>query len=129
MVDTGAKETPLGLFMGTDKKYEFPVLNEAETAAIDVSSWSFSFMVKTSKEDADAAAILTKATGSGIAVSGVYNADPNTNLQRVVVTIQDTDTDGATPGTRYWELKRTNDGVETVLAFGEMKLRRGVHRT
>lgn len=118
-----AKETTLDpLYLGTDFAYVFTVKNEAETAAIDITGWALSFAIKKHVGQADVDALLTKTTVSGIALT-----TPASGV--CTVTIADTDTDGLAPGMKVWELKRTNDGYETVLAYGTVELRRGVHRT
>jgi hypothetical protein len=124
-----AKETTLDdLFLNTDKAYVFHILTEDETTAIDISTWALSFMIKTDQGNADATALVTKTIGSGIVVAGLYNATPGSNAQRATVTIVDTDTDTKAPGWKRWELKRTDDGFETVLAFGRVPFRRAVHK-
>lgn len=85
-------------------------------------------MVKLAPSDADAAALVTKTTAAGIAIAGAFNSVPGTNAQRATVTVDDTDTATLTAGVRAWELKRTDAGYETVLAYGALTLRRGVHR-
>lgn len=122
-----AKATNLRLFIGTDYSYSFAVLNADETEAEDVSTWALSWMLKTDANLADSAASLTKTTVSGIAISGVYNATPASNTQRAVVTIADTDTTSLIAGNYAWELKRTDAGSETVLAYGTITLIRSVH--
>jgi hypothetical protein len=128
-----AKETILDpYYLGTDFGFPFLILNKDETASLDITAWSLSFMYKADRADLDGAALLTKTTAlGGIAIAGTFDAspDPTVNLQRATVSILDTDTDSMTPRIVYWELKRTDPGVETVLADGTQELRRGVHRT
>lgn len=128
-----AKETILDpYYLGTDFGFPFLVLNKDETVSLDITAWSLSFMWKIDRADADIAALVTKTTAlGGIAIAGAFDAspDPLINLQRATVSILDTDTDALTPRVVYWELKRTDPGVETVLADGTQELRRGVHRT
>ena len=123
-----AKETACSVFQGTDRNYVFTILNVAETAAINISGWALSWMVKKKRSDADASALLTKTTASAIVISGSFNSDPDENTQIATVSIEDTDTTSLDPGTRYWELKRTDAGFETVLGYGALRLIRGVHR-
>jgi hypothetical protein len=124
-----AKETTATLYLGADHTYPFTILNQAETLAVDISGWALSWMVKRRKSDADAAAVLTKTTVSGIVISGTYNATITTNTQVATVTVADTDTDAIAEGLYHYELKRTDAGLETPLAFGTLTLKRGVHRT
>lgn len=123
-----AKETAAEYFIGTDHQFVYEILNEGETAAINIASWTLSWMVKRRKSDADVDAVLTKTTTSGIAIDGTFNATPGTNTQVATVTVDDTDTLTLPPGSYYAELKRTDAGFETVLAYGVLTIKRGVHR-
>ncbi len=124
-----AKETATELFLGTDHSFEFEILNIAETAAVNITGWALSMLIKRNRSDADASALVTKTTSSGITISGTYNSDPDTNTQIATATIADTDTDSINPGFGYYELKRTDAGAEAVLAYGAIDLRLAVHRS
>lgn len=119
------------LVLGTDFSYPFHIKDPDDlTVAIEITGFALSFMLKKSLSDADAAAKLTKTTaGGGIAIAGTFNATAASNLQRATVTIADTDTDALAPGLHYWELKRTDAGLETRMAYGKVVLVRGVHRS
>lgn len=124
-----AKKTADDLFLGTDVTRAFDIRNEAETTSITIASWALSWMVKRFHSDSDASAILTKTTTGGhIVIAGVFDSDPDTNAERATLTLTDTDTASLYPGLYYWELKRTDDGYETVLAYGHMTFLQGVHR-
>jgi hypothetical protein len=123
-----AKATNLRLFIGTDFSYSFAILSSDEVTAEDVSTWAISWMLKTDSNVADASASLTKTTSSGITITGTFNTVPATNTQRVVVAIDDTDTTSLIAGGYVWELKRTDAGSETVLAYGNLTLIRSVHQ-
>ncbi len=123
-----AKETALELFQGEDRKYVFTVLNAAETAAVDITGWTLSWMVKRFKADADLSALLTKTTAAGIVISGVYNSVPATNTQIATVTVDDTDTTAIAEGLYAHELKRMDNTFETVLSHGTFELVQGVVR-
>ena len=123
-----AKETTDDLWLGTDLTRSFHIKDEAETTSIEITGWALSYQVKRYHSDADAAAILSKTTSSGIAIAGAFNATPGSNAQRATLTLTDTDTASLYPGLYYWELKRTDDGFETVLAYGRMTFFQGVHR-
>jgi len=127
-----AKETAItgddALFQGTDFTYPFTILNGAEAAAIDITGWALSWLVKRYRSDADAAALITKTIGSGIVISGAFHSVPATNTQIATVTVEDADTIAVPSGLFHYELKRTDAGFETVLAFGPFQLRQGVHR-
>ena len=117
-------------FVGEDKSLIYTIYKADEVTPQDVSGWALSWRLKRFKTDADVDSLLTKTTAGGeVVISGVYNVNPATNTQIVTVSIVDTDTDGITPGNAYHELKRTNDQSETVLAFGMVRLLRGVHRS
>ena len=125
-----AKQTDAEYFIGTDYAFVYTVLNEAETQALDIATWSLNWMVKKRVGQADVDAILTKSTGgSGIVVSGSYNVNPSVNTQVATVSVADTDTDGLRSGTYQFELKRMDSGFETVLAYGELVLIQPVHRS
>lgn len=113
-------------FIGQDRQVILHVQNATRTESIDISSWALRYMVKRRHTDADGAAVVDKATGSGITIAGVFNANPALNLQRATATIADTDTDGLTPATYYAEWKRTDANFETVLAYNDYQLVRGV---
>lgn len=124
-----AKETADEAFIGTDFQRIFHILNEDEDEALDISGWTLSWMLKRKLSLADADALVTKTTGGGtVVISGTYNVTPGSNTQRATVTVNDTDTDAASAGIYYYELKRMDASLETVLAYGEFELLRGVHR-
>src|SRR5687767_7888226 len=125
-----ATTTALSLDLGIDHQFKHVVLNAAETAAVNCASWQLSWMVKRRLRDADDDALVTKTTGSpdGLEVTGAFHSDPATNTQRAVVTIEAEDTEDLAPGPAFWELKRTDDGFETVLGSGTLSLTRRVHR-
>lgn len=127
-----AKETHDEIFLGTDLQRVFHIKNDDEDTSIDISGWALSWMVKRHPEQADNLALLTKTTGAGdIAIAGVFNSNPDSNLQRATLTLTDDATDTAAevpPGLFHWELKRTDAGFETVLAYGTFEAIQGVHR-
>ena len=123
-----AKETNLELRLERDFAYDFTILNAAESAAEDIAGWGLSFMVKRHTSDADAAALLTKTTPTGIVISGTWNATPSVNTQIATVTIADTDTTSVKPGAYFYELERTDAGLETTLAYGVLECVQGVQR-
>lgn len=124
-----AKETPIEIFLGTDVLLEYTILDSDEDAAVEITGWALSFMIKPTRITLDADALVTKTTaGATITISGTYNADPDTNTQVATVSILDTNTSTLDPQNAWWELKRTDDGFETVLAYGRVNLIRSVHR-
>jgi hypothetical protein len=127
-----AKQTAVSgddaLFQGEDHTFVFTILTEAETAAIDITGWTLSWMVKRNKSDADLSALLSKTTAAGIVISGVFNSAPATNTQIATVTVDDTDTTAIPEGLYHHELKRMDAGFETVLGYGIFELVQGVIR-
>lgn len=123
-----AKEVPVRLELGKDHAFAFTILNDTETQAVDITTWQLSYMVKRRLSDADLAALITKTTGAGIIIEGVYNASPTVNTQVATVVIADTDTATLTPGLAFYELERSDANSETPLAFGTIDLFRGVIR-
>lgn len=123
-----AKETSDSIFIGTDFQRVFHIKNDTELASIDITGWALSWMVKRYTSDADGSALLTKTTSAGIVIAGAFNASPSVNAQRATVTVVDTDSTSLNPGLYFWELKRTDDTFETVLAFGTIEVIQGVHR-
>jgi hypothetical protein len=109
-------------FTGEDKSLVFTVNQSDGSTAQDITGWSLSWMLKRAVADADADALITKTTGSGIALT-----TPASGI--CTVTIDDTDTDSLEPGTFRHELKRTGAGVETILSYGTAVLKRAVHRS
>lgn len=115
------------LFVGEDKQLSFTVFEADGSTPQDISGWALSWQVKKHASSMDPA-ILTKTTGnSGISITGTFDADPDVNTQRAVVTLTDDDTALLhTPPYRY-ELKRTDASNETVLVFGALRTRPAVH--
>jgi hypothetical protein len=92
-----------------------------------MTGWSLSWMLKRSPYHADSEALLTKTTPTGIVITGTFHATPAQNQQRATVTIADTDTENLPAGAWPYELKRTDPGAETILAYGLVELVRSVH--
>ena len=125
-----AKETRAELWIGADHQFIFTILNDDEDAAVDITGWALSWMVKRHARDADASKLLQMTTALGtIVISGTYAAAPEANTQVATVTVADTDTDAIAPGLYQYELKRTDATLEAPLAYGAILFRQGVHRT
>lgn len=90
----------------------------ARTVVQDASGYAMEFLLHRTDGDANAHVFRKATGGSGITVTGTFNSDPTTNTQRVVVTVEDTDTDGLGPGHYRYVLRRTDSGAEAVLARG-----------
>lgn len=116
--------------VGEDKKLRFSIYTDStKTGVQDVTGFALSWKLATAPGQA---ALVTKTVGSGIAISGVFNADPDLNTQVIEVTIDDVDTqpDSGTAlaaATYFHELKRTDAGLEAVLAYGKLRLIPTVH--
>ena len=116
------------VFLGEDRKLRFAIYADAaQTTMQDVAGWALSWKLVT--KPGDTTALITKTVGSGIAITGAFNASPALNTQRIEVTIDDTDTEALSDGTKWHELKRTDNALETVLAHGTFYLHQPVHRT
>ena len=133
-----AKLTATELWIGEDHQFKFTVLDDEEVVAIDITTWSLSWMVKRRRSHADSLALLLKVTtggAPGIVIGGTFNAAPETNTQVATVSVDDIDTDGSglvaaiQPVLAYYELKRMTPGGEAPLAYGPLVFRQGVHRT
>jgi hypothetical protein len=123
-----AKNHPTSAFIKSDFQKVFEIRDDAETACINISGWTLSWMVKRYKDQADAAAILTKTTtGGAIVISGSFNADPDVNTQVATLTIADTDTTSVAPRMYWHELKRMDAGFEVPLVVGAFDFQDGVH--
>ena len=119
------------VFIGTDLTKKFAVLDldldATGATAKEITGWAITFDVR--KLDKSSTSIVSKTVGSGIAITGVFNSVAATNTQRAVVTL-DADTDLTTAkfssdgGTFRYSLKRTDDGSETVLAYGDFVVER-----
>jgi len=134
-----AFESPMtnGLFTGEDKSVRFTIYQSGTTRAQiaagtaliqDTASFALSWTVK--KKATDDRAVIQKTTAAGgIAIVGVYNADPAINTQYPVATVTDDDLDGVIGGVLYrHELKRMDAGSETVLSYGDCVFGQAVHR-
>lgn len=126
------------IFIGEDKTLFYPVYDqtdktdaellaaiEAGTAVpIDVSSYSLAWILRKNDNTIDPP-LIEKESFAGISVVGTFNVDPDVNTQKIAVVLEDTDTwDESSPavafkaGKKRYSLKRTDPGLETVLAFG-----------
>jgi hypothetical protein len=108
-------------FLGEDKVLTDTIYQSDGTTVQNVTGWAISFMVKKHATDADASAKITKTTGAGIVLT-----TPLSGL--ITITLTDTDTASLPADSYPYEVKRTDDGSETVLTFGRLTLRQAVHR-
>ncbi len=114
------------IFIGTDwqKSYKVADLTTDETGATakDVTGWAITFDIRSKRTSED---VLVTKTAT---IAGTFNSVLATSTQKVTVTIADTDitTDdfGASGGTFYYSLKRTDDGSEGILKEGRIVIQR-----
>lgn len=129
------------VFYDTDQLLVFTVyqgnptqaqINASQAIPEDVSGYALAFVLRKKPSSADPPLIYkdNTASPSDIAVTGVYNVDPEINTQQVEVFLRDTDTydpDGSPvviikPGTYAYALKRLDEDAETIYRYGKLKL-------
>jgi hypothetical protein len=107
-------------FIGEHKVVQFTVYQPGSTSddiaddsapRQDITGWTISFVL----QDNTNTAVVTKTTGSGIAITDA----PNGVLQ---VTLNAVDTSGLTAGTFHLIVKRTDVGSESILSRGPASL-------
>jgi hypothetical protein len=112
-------------FTNEDKRLVFTIYQADGTTPQDISTWSFSWLLKRKQWDADVDALVAK-----IGPGSPAEITLTTPLSGVcTVAIVDSDTVDLAAGTYYHELKRVEDGLETVLSFGTVKLKHSIHRS
>lgn len=125
-----------GFFVGTDAILSYEIFREGspvdangvptemQDAAGMALKWSLRVALGgvTPPYRSQGTEVLTKTSGSGIALTGTFNVNRTVNTQRVEVAIADTDTDTFTAGRYVDSLKRTDSGAETILSYGTVEL-------
>lgn len=101
------------LFVGEDKTFRFELLDVAGLP-VDMAGWTMLFDVRGSDNAADPA-IFSKT----VTLSGVFNAVRAVNTQRGSTALTDTELNTVKGKTYRHSWKRMDDGVETVLAWGD----------
>lgn len=105
-------------------------LIEADTATLkDVTGWTIGFYVRKKSTSADPPLIYKETGGQGVTIEGAFGGSP---IQTVEVALEDVDTydPDSSPavqikaGVYAYALKRLGDGVETVLACGNLTITR-----
>lgn len=124
------------VFEGEDKRLAFTIYDTSgyasprdANAAVaagtaprqSLSGFALSWMVKRSKTDPDTAALITKTSSAGITVT-----DAAQGQGYVAVSAEDLAAIEA-ERTHHHELKRTNIGTRTVLAYGRFSVTQAVH--
>jgi len=112
-----------GFFIDEDKTLAFEILGADGATPVDMTGWTLAWTVRRYVTDADPA-IAKASGGSGVTITGTYNVDRATNTQRVIVAIADTDTAALAAGIYKHALKRTDEGSETILSFGDLVLQK-----
>jgi hypothetical protein len=107
-------------FVGEDKQLSFELLDSSGNP-VDASSMTLSWIVRRRAKDTGTP-LISKTSGAGISVNGTFDAVRALNTQRVLVAVADTDTDALPSDTYQHALKRTDDGSEAVLCYGDLRL-------
>ncbi len=110
--------TTYNLFIGEDRTLRFTVV-DANDAAVDITGYALEWVMR--ERPGSDMATLTKTTGSGITITD----GPNGLCE---VAIADANTLALDPGTYFHTLRRTDDGSETVLSFGDVILKQAATR-
>lgn len=120
------------VFIGTAKDLEFVIYeDETQAAAIDITGWDLLWEMRLT--DRSDTVLISKETGSPteVAIAGTFNADPAQNTQKVTVHILADDTYAdwlsppevlVKPNIYRYALRRTDDGSEMILTFGEIQI-------
>ena len=118
----------IGWPIGDDRLYELEVvqkdgkaISDPTKAPQDISGWALAWVVATD-EDATEYLIEKRTGGLGIQIVGVFDPTRVLNSQRVVITIEDSDTDALSAGTYVHALKRTDPTLEATLLRGKVVL-------
>src|SRR5687767_751722 len=82
------------VFLGEDKLLTLPVwADHAQTIPLDVTGFSLLWVLRKKDNSSDPPLIekSNQTSPPDIAITGVFNSDPDLNTQKVVITILDTD--------------------------------------
>lgn len=110
-------------FVNEAKLLSFEIFSSDEVTMENVAAFGMQWVLRRGLEG-DPIVINKTTAGATITVTGVYNADMNTNTQRVNVLVPRTDTYRLQPGKYNHALKRVDSGNETVLSYGEVELKK-----
>ena len=101
-------------WQGADKVVQFTIYDGdgAGAAVLPLTGFELSFSVI----QPCGSEVLRKSTGDGVTITAAAGGV-------LEVFLQDTDSEGLVPQRYRYELKRANPGLETVLAYGECRLR------
>lgn len=99
------------LFVDEDKLFKLVVL-DTNGVPVNIATWTIGLYVGTNDNNHD---VLTKTPAT---VTGTYDADPDVNTQEAQVSVAKASLGMKSKSYRYsW--KRTDDGSNTVLAWGD----------
>lgn len=107
-------------FLGEDKFLDWTIFQADGVTPQNITGWALEWTLRRTIAEADPP-VLTKSTASGITITGGAQG-------QLRVTILDTDTNTLPARVYQYALKRTEDGSETVLAFGKADIRQAVIR-
>ena len=107
-------------FAGDDRVLDFTIFDSddpATAAPKDITGYSLEWALK--RFVTDTTALITKTTGGG----GIALTDPTNGV--LSVTLLDTDTESLAENNYVYALRRTDDGLERMLAVGGFYIRQG----
>lgn len=107
------------VMVGEDKVFRLELL-DSSSVPVNMTGWAITFDVRTS--DTASQVLITKTA----TVSGTYSATRGANTQRASATVTDSDLASSVfeAKTYRYSFKRTDDGSETILAYGPFKVQR-----
>lgn len=105
-------------FIGEDRSLDFTVL-DGDDVAVNITNYALEWVLRETPGSGTAA--ITKTTSDGITIT-----DGPAGECRVA--IADADTIDLSPGRYFHTLRRTDDGLETVLSFGQAVLQEAATR-
>ena len=105
-------------FIGEDRPVGFTVV-DADGVAVNITDYALEWVLR--ETPGSATATITKTTDSGITIT-------DGPAGKCEVAIADTDTIDLSPGRYFHTLRRTDDGLETVLSFGQAVLQQAATR-
>lgn len=130
--DFGGPDDPI--FIGEDRTFRCQLVKRDSTGAEvvegDVSANAYIFTLKQDPDDASAEFTKDSGVGNGITFAAGDTAGYPKELAGAntvaVIAVDDTDTDSLTEEPYYFDVKRTDDGSEAVIAYGTIKFTKGI---
>lgn len=107
-------------YIGEDKVFPFTIYQKTALGVLtstpqDITGWAIRWDMRRSDSESDPVVLMKATGGSGIAITSGVSGQGE-------ISIADTDTDALTARVYRHGLKRTDDGSETVLLFGNAVL-------